>query len=165
MNKKYTVLFLAVFILLQSVGMFYFATFSHKIFKKIAESNKNPHLVVTKTISKKDYFLMKIDDHEMVIDDELYDILEESFEGNFIKLKLFKDKKEKNFALKIKNIQKKSQSSKGKSIFKTKIACLNKTPYYISKSLKKESLKKTPFNFIYIKEVYLSIIVPPPDFI
>lgn len=165
MNKKYITLFLAVFILLQSVGMFYFATFSHKIFKKIAESNKNPHLIVTKTIAKKDYYLMKIDDLEIVIEDELYDILEETFEGDFVKLKLFKDKKEKNFALKIKNIRKKSHSSKGKSIFKIKIACLNQAKDYTTKSIKNESLKKLPFNFVYIKEIYLSIIVPPPELV
>ncbi|SHJ39863.1 hypothetical protein SAMN05444337_1921 [Flavobacterium haoranii] len=165
MIKKYTIFFLIVFILLQTVGMFYFATVSHKIFKKIAESNKNPHLVVTKTISKKDYFAMKIADHEIVMDEELYDILEETFVGDFIKLKLYKDKKEKNFALKIKNIQKKNQSSKSKSIFKTKIACLEQTKYFISKSTKNESLKKMPFSFIHIKEIYLSIIVPPPELV
>lgn len=165
MIKKYTIFFLTVFILLQTVGMFYFATVSHKIFKKIAESNKNPHLVVYKTISKKDYFQMKIADHEIVMNDELYDILEENFEGDSIKLKLYRDKKEKNFALKIKSIQKKSQSSKSKSIFKTKIACLDQTLYFTVKSIKNESLEKMPFNFIYIKEIYLSIIVPPPELV
>lgn len=165
MIKKYTIFFLTVFLLLQTVGIFYVANISHKIFKKIAESNKNPHLVVYKTISKKDYFQMKIADHEIVMNDELYDILEENFEGDSIKLKLYRDKKEKNFALKIKSIQKKNQSSKSKSIFKTKIACLEQTKYFISKSTKNESLKKVPFSFIYIKEIYLSIIVPPPKLV
>lgn len=165
MIKKYTIFFLTVFLLLQTVGIFYVANISHKIFKKIAESNKNPHLVVYKTISKKDYFQMKIADHEIVMNDELYDILEENFEGDSIKLKLYRDKKEKNFALKIKSIQKKSQSSKSKSIFKTKIACLDQTLYFTVKSIKNESLEKMPFNFIYIKEIYLSIIVPPPELV
>ncbi|WP_262884240.1 hypothetical protein [Flavobacterium haoranii] len=38
---------------------------------------------------------MKIADHEIVMDEELYDILEETFVGDFIKLKLYKDKKRK----------------------------------------------------------------------
>lgn len=149
------------------MGIYYFFNSQHKLFKEIIISKREKSFLRTITVSLTDYKNHLLNDHEIKINDKLYDILEKKITGKIVELKVISDDEEKLFNSKFKNQSKKNHPSKSKQFNKNKIfKCYlgNSKPNtssiicYNRKILVTYNLKKS-------KLISREIIIPPPDFI
>lgn len=167
MKKKYSTFFIALLILLQTVGLYHLSYIQHPFFKQKSQSKANTELIKTVTISIAQYQAAVLNDKEISLNDELYDILSAEFKNNTVLLKLYKDADEKNFTIKIKNLIKKQQSKKNKSILKPKILLSYSKPnkYNLHQLQYFNNLLEVSYSRTKIKDVFISIQSPPPELI
>lgn len=167
MTKKYSTFFIALLILLQTVGLCHLSNIQHPFFKQKSQRKANSELIKTISISIAEYKTALLDDKEISLNDELYDILSAEFKNNTVLLKLYKDSDEKNFTIKIKNLIKKQQSKKNKTVLKSKFLFGYSKPYkYNLHQLQHfNNLLEVSYSRKKIKDVFISIQSPPPELI
>lgn len=167
MTKKYSTFFIALLILLQTVGLYQLSYIQHPFFKQKSQRKANSELTKTVSISIAQYRAAILDDREISLNNELYDIISSEFKNNTVLLKLYKDTDEKNFTVKIKNLIKKQQSKKNKSIVKSKFLFGYPKPekYNLHQLQYFNNLLEVSYSRKKIKEVFISIQSPPPELI
>lgn len=167
MTKKYSTFFIALLILLQTVGLYHLSNIQHPFFKQKSQHKANSKLIETVSISIAQYNTAVLDDKEISLNDELYDIISAEFKNNTVVLKLYKDTDEKNFTVKIKNLIKKQQSKKNKSVLKSKILLSYSKPtkYNLHQLQHFNNLLEVNYSRKKIKDVFISIQSPPPELI
>lgn len=166
MIKKYAILSLLVFVLIQAISLSNLDYLAHSFFKQNALSENNSEQIVTLTLTSKIYYSNIINDDEIKIGNELYDIIKKTFIGKNVVLKLYKDSDEKEFSNKIKNLKKKDKSSKQENSIKGKILfCYRNEPvldsfiYYYNSNFTIAYSSKT------IDDISIGITIPPPKLV
>ena len=139
---------------------------AHSFFKQNALSENNSEQIVTLTLTSKIYYSNIINDDEIKIGDELYDIIKKTFIDNNVVLKLYKDSKEKEFCSKIKNLKKKNKSSKPDNSIKGKILyCYTNVPILDSFVYYYNSNFTITYTSKVIDDILIGITIPPPKLV
>lgn len=149
------------------MGIYYLFNLQHKIFKEKSILKSEKSLLKTITLSLNEYENNLLDDHEIKLENKLYDIINKKITGNRVELKVISDEDEKSYNTKYKNQDKKNNSSKNKLILK------NKLTTYLSENFTTNSFdfysfqKNIPINYNHKKLQLISkeVIIPPPKFI
>ncbi len=147
------------------MGIYYIFNLQHKIFKEKSVLKSENSLLKTITLSLNEYENNLLDDHEIKIDNKLYDIINKKITGNCVEIKVISDEDEKSYNTKYKNQIKKNRSAKNKTTTKNKILT------YLSENLLTTSLnsntskRNIPNNYNHKKLRLISkeIIIPPPE--
>ena len=149
------------------MGIYYLFNLQHNIFKEKSILKSEKSLLKTITLSLNEYENNLLDDHEIKLENKLYDIINKKITGNRVEIKVISDEDEKSYNTKYKNQDKKNSSSKNKLILK------NKLTTYLSENFTTNSFgfysfqKNIPINYDHKKLQLISkeVIIPPPKFI
>lgn len=164
--KKITIFILVTLLFFQSMGIHYFFNAQHKFFKEKITSKTEKSFLKKLTLSLNTYHKYLLDDHEIKINNKLYDIIEKKISGKTVVLKVISDDDEEVFNSKFKNQNKKNSTTKNKEFSKIKQFS------YFPKSLKSNTTIITFYNskiligykLKQIELVFQKITIPPPEF-